>query len=124
MTPHPGEARRLAAAFGIVETERPALARALAQKLHAVVLLKGKFTVAASPCGKETCILSGSPALATAGSGDVLTGITGSLLAAGVPPFEAAVCAASLHGRAGEIAGRGAIADDFILALQKILKEF
>lgn len=123
ITPHPGEARRLAEAFGIVETERTALASALARKLGAVVLLKGKFTVAASPEGKTKFVLSGSPALATAGSGDVLTGITGSLLAAGLAPFEAAVLGASLHGRAGELAGRGAIADDLPLILKNLLKE-
>ena len=124
ITPHPGEARRLAEAFGICETERLPLAAVLAQKLGAVVLLKGKFTIVSSPCGKSVFILAGSPALATAGSGDVLTGIIGSLLAAGIPPFEAAVCGASLHGRAGEIAGIGSIADDLPLALQKLLKEF
>jgi NAD(P)H-hydrate epimerase len=114
----------LAEAFGICETERVPLSCALAQKLQAVVLLKGKFTIVSSPCGKAVFVLAGSPALATAGSGDVLTGIIGSLLAAGVSPFDAAVCGASLHGRAGEIAGIGSVADDFPLALQKLLKEF
>ena len=123
ITPHPGEARRLAEAFGITETERTPLAKTLAQKLGAVVLLKGKFTVVASPEGETKIILSGSSALATAGSGDVLTGIIGSLLAAGLPPFDAAVLGASLHGRAGELAGKGAIADDLPLILKEILKE-
>ena len=123
ITPHPGEARRLAAAFGIEETERSALARSLALKLGATVLLKGKNTVVVSPDGEEKIILSGSPALAVAGSGDVLTGIIGAFLAMGLSPFEAACLGASLHGRIGEMAGAGSIADDFVLTLKDLLKE-
>ncbi|MBQ9502007.1 MAG: NAD(P)H-hydrate dehydratase [Lentisphaeria bacterium] len=123
ITPHPGEAARLAAAFGVSACGRSELARTLAEKTGAVVLLKGKFTVVASPDGREKIVLSGSPALATAGSGDVLTGIIGALLAAKVSPFDAAVLGASLHGRAGELAGRGAIADDLPLILRDILRD-
>ena len=68
-------------------------------------------------------ILAGSPALATAGSGDVLTGIIGALLANGLAPFEAASAGAACHGRAGELAGNGAIADDLLLTLKAVLKE-
>jgi len=123
ITPHPGEAARLARAFGVSACGRSGLARVLAEKTGAVVLLKGKFTVVSSPDGREKIVLSGSPALATAGSGDVLTGIIGALLAAKLAPFEAAVLGASLHGRAGELAGRGAIADDLPLILRDILRD-
>ena len=123
ITPHPGEAARLARAFGVSAGSRSELARALAEKMGVVVLLKGKFTVIASHDGREKIVLSGSPALATAGSGDVLTGIIGALLAAKLAPFDAAVLGASLHGRAGELAGRGAIADDLPLILRDILRD-
>ncbi|MBQ7206634.1 MAG: NAD(P)H-hydrate dehydratase [Lentisphaeria bacterium] len=123
ITPHPGEAARLARAFGVAGDGRSGLARGLAAKLGTVVLLKGKFTVVASPDGREKIILAGSPALATAGSGDVLTGVIGALLASGVSPFDAAVLGASLHGRAGELAGRGAVSDDLPLVLRDILRD-
>ena len=123
MTPHPGEAKRLAEAFGVAILPRPEFAAALAEKLGAVILLKGKFTVVASPDGRCAVVLAGSPALATAGSGDVLTGIIGALLAMGMPVFDAAVLGASLHGRAGEIAGYGMIADDLPGVLKDLLKE-
>ena len=84
--------------------------------------LKGKFTQISAPDGRESVILSGAPALATAGSGDVLTGIIGALLAGGQDPFEAAVLGTSLHGRAGEISGNGTIADDLPLVLKHILE--
>lgn len=122
LTPHPGEARRLAKAFGIEAEDRETLARKLAQKLGAVIVLKGKFTQISAPDGRESVILSGAPALATAGSGDVLTGIIGALLAGGQDPFEAAVLGTSLHGRAGEISGNGTIADDLPLVLKHILE--
>lgn len=124
VTPHPGEASRLARAFGVSGDGRSELARELAAKLGCVVLLKGKFTVVSSPDGRGKIVLSGSPALATAGSGDVLTGVIGALLASGVEPFDAAVIGASLHGRAGELAGRGLIADDLPLVLRDILRVF
>ena len=122
-TPHPGEAARLAAAFGIQAADRETLAKELARKTGAVILLKGKFTRIASPDGREAVILAGSPALATAGSGDVLTGIIGALLANGLAPFEAASAGAACHGRAGELAGNGAVADDLLLTLKAVLKE-
>ncbi len=113
LTPHPGEAMRLARAFGVAtDLPRVELAVALAKKLHAVVLLKGAGTIVADCDGKFSRNTSGSPALATAGSGDVLAGLIGALLAQKLPPFTAAKLGAFLHGRCGEKAISGLIADD------------
>jgi NAD(P)H-hydrate epimerase len=73
--------------------------------MRAVVLLKGSTTVVASPSGQVLLSASGSSALSTAGTGDVLSGIIGAFCARGVEPFRAAALAAHVHGRA---AGRGA----------------
>ena len=78
ITPHPGEAERLAKGFGVeITPDRTAFARALAARLGAVTVLKGAFTVVAAPGGAWSVNTSGTPALATAGSGDVLTGLIG-----------------------------------------------
>jgi NAD(P)H-hydrate repair Nnr-like enzyme with NAD(P)H-hydrate dehydratase domain len=79
-------------------------ARALAADLGCVVLLKGDATVVAAPDGTTYVNGTGTPWLATAGTGDVLSGITGALLASGTPAAEAAAVAAHLHGRAGQLA--------------------
>jgi NAD(P)H-hydrate repair Nnr-like enzyme with NAD(P)H-hydrate dehydratase domain len=73
----------------------------LAAWTNAVVLLKGDRTIVATPGGEVYANPTGSSALATAGSGDVLAGLLGSLLAGGVPPERAAVAAAYVHGLAG-----------------------
>lgn len=114
ITPHPGEAGRLAAGFGIdISPDRVAFARALAERLHAVTVLKGAFTVVASPDGEWSINTSGTPALATAGSGDVLTGLIGALLAQRPEePYRMARLGVFLHGLAGEVGGAGLIADD------------
>ena len=78
----------------------------LAARLGAVVLLKGDRTVVATPDGTAWVNPTGTPALATAGTGDVLAGLLGSLLAAGLPADRAAVAAAFVHGLAGRRAGR------------------
>ena len=114
ITPHPGEAKRLADAFGIPYfEERTQFALALAAGLGAVTVLKGPHTVVAAPDGRYSLNSSGSPALATAGSGDVLGGIIGALLA-GNPEqaFEMAQLGVFLHGLAGELGAPGLIADD------------
>jgi NAD(P)H-hydrate epimerase len=113
ITPHPGEAARLLNAFGIADSGRAAdNALALADKLKAVILLKGRNTLVASPSGRLSVNASGSPLLATAGSGDVLSGIIGALAAQGVPAFQAAQLGAYIHGIAGEIAPGILIADE------------
>jgi NAD(P)H-hydrate repair Nnr-like enzyme with NAD(P)H-hydrate dehydratase domain len=79
-----------------------------------VSLLKGSRTVIAEPDGVVRINLTGSPVLATGGSGDVLAGMIGGLLACGVGPLDAASSAAYLHGLAGMLAGRGAVAGDLV----------
>ncbi|UGQ15406.1 NAD(P)H-hydrate dehydratase [Yinghuangia sp. ASG 101] len=110
LTPHAGEAVRLFEGLGAhttrdeVEAERIGHATRLAAAYRATVLLKGSTTVIADPRGEVWANPTGTPYLATAGSGDVLTGLTGALLAAGRTPTEAAVCGAYLHGLAGRLA--------------------
>lgn len=100
LTPHAGE---FAALFADLDpTDRLASTRTAAARSGAVVLLKGHRTVVADPAGRTAITLSGGPWLASAGSGDVLSGLTGSILAAGLDPFLAAALGAYLHGRAGQ----------------------
>ncbi len=105
ITPHDGEFKRLAGeAPG---SDRVGAACKLAAWINWVVLLKGDRTIVATPAGEVWVNSTGSPALATAGSGDVLAGLLGSLLAAGLAPEHAAITAAYAHG----LAGRRAAAD-------------
>ncbi len=116
LTPHDREF----AAFGVpLGADRLSAAGALSLRLGVTVLLKGAATIVVDPAGRTYVNATGSPALASAGTGDVLTGIIGSLLAAGVPVGLAAAAGAHLHGRAGELAERGAalLASDVIEAL-------
>ena len=101
LTPHDREFERFGPAVG---ADRIGAARRLAADLGAVVLLKGDATVVADPDGTTFVNGTGTPWLATAGTGDVLSGIAGALLATGLPPVEAAAVAAHLHGRAGQLA--------------------
>lgn len=108
LTPHAGElARLLGADRAQVEARRLHHARAASQVFDAVVLLKGSTTVVARPDGRVRVNPTGTPALATAGSGDVLAGLCGALLAAGLDPFDAGSAGAWLHGLAGRLAGEG-----------------
>jgi hydroxyethylthiazole kinase-like uncharacterized protein yjeF len=113
ITPHPLEAARL---LGIdaaaVQQDRIEAARALARRFNAIALLKGAGTVIARPDGRYAINSTGSPALATAGSGDVLAGMIGALLAQGSTAWDAALSAAWLHGRAGEGHDIGLVAGD------------
>jgi ADP-dependent NAD(P)H-hydrate dehydratase / NAD(P)H-hydrate epimerase len=123
LTPHAGElARLLGTESGEVESHRLARVREAAELSGAVVLLKGNDTLVAAPGGPVGVSRGGSAALATAGTGDVLSGLTGALLAKGLGPFEAACLAAHAHARAGRAAAdrHGAdhvIAGDVIDAL-------
>jgi ADP-dependent NAD(P)H-hydrate dehydratase / NAD(P)H-hydrate epimerase len=109
LTPHAGElARLLGVDRGDVEARRIEHARRAAEELGAVVLLKGSTTVVAHPSGRVRVNPTGTPALATAGSGDVLAGLCGALLAGGLEPFDAAAAGAWLHGLAGRLAADGA----------------
>jgi NAD(P)H-hydrate epimerase len=121
LTPHAGEYERLAGEA--VGDDRVGAARRLADRLHAVVLLKGPGTVVAAPGGRACVNTTDSELLATAGSGDVLTGMIGGLLAHGADAFAAATSAAWLHGRAARLAGSGdaLVAGDLVDALPRTL---
>jgi hydroxyethylthiazole kinase-like uncharacterized protein yjeF len=105
ITPHDREFARIA---GEVGTDRIRAARRAAAALGVTVLLKGNATVVADPDGRTLVHPSTTSWAATAGSGDVLTGIVGALLAAGLEPWWAAGCGAFLHARAAELAADGA----------------
>jgi hydroxyethylthiazole kinase-like uncharacterized protein yjeF len=106
LTPHPGEFRRLAgeAPDGSDAAARAEAATAAAARWGQVVVLKGARTVIAAPDGAVIRSSVATPALATAGSGDVLAGAIGALLAAGCEPFVAAACGVAVHGTAGLLA--------------------
>jgi len=108
LTPHAGE---LAELLGVdradVEARQLAHARRAAEEYGAVVLLKGRHSVTVAPDGRARVTTSGLPWLAVAGAGDVLAGIIGSLLAAGLSGFDAASAGSWLHGAAATMAGRG-----------------
>jgi NAD(P)H-hydrate epimerase len=106
LTPHPGEmARLMGISLAQLKTaDRVTLASEQAIIWGHVVLLKGAYTVVASPDGRCTILPFANPLLATGGSGDVLSGIIVGLLAQGVKPYEAAVLGGYLHGAAGELA--------------------
>lgn len=109
LTPHEGEFARL---FPDLTGSRVDRARAAAAATGAILLLKGPGTIIAAPDGRATLNDTGTPWLATAGSGDVLAGFITGLLAQGMAGFQAAAAAAWLHGRLGEMLGPGLTADD------------
>ncbi|QZY47569.1 MULTISPECIES: NAD(P)H-hydrate dehydratase [Mycolicibacterium] len=104
LTPHAGEFARLAGAPP--GDDRVAATRRLADRLGVTVLLKGNVTVVAEPGGPVRLNAAGNSWAATAGSGDVLSGVIGALLAAGLPPGEAAAAAAFVHARAADLSAR------------------
>lgn len=108
LTPHPVEFGRLTGtAVDAVLERRFDVALPLARHTRAVVLLKGQPTIVTAPSGERVASASGTPLLAAAGSGDILTGIAATLLAQMEDPFTSAACAAWVHGRAAWIAQRG-----------------
>ncbi|RYX93721.1 MAG: NAD(P)H-hydrate dehydratase [Comamonadaceae bacterium] len=103
MTPHPLEAARLLGlTTGDVQADRLGAAVSLARKFSSVVVLKGSGSIIAAPLQIPAVNMTGNARLATAGTGDVLAGMIGALLAAGVPAFEAACQAVYLHGAAAD----------------------
>jgi ADP-dependent NAD(P)H-hydrate dehydratase / NAD(P)H-hydrate epimerase len=126
LTPHAGElARLLGRTSDEIEADRFGAAREAAARANAVVVLKGAYTVIAAPDARVVVSGSGSPALATAGSGDVLAGLIGAL-ACSLPPFEAAFCGAFLHGVSGsawqkESGDRGLLAGEIADGLPGVL---
>ncbi len=126
-TPHPGEAARLlGVSVSEVQQDRARAARALAERLQAVVVLKGAGTLVALPQGELYLCDRGHPAMAGAGFGDVLAGLLGALLAQGLPVAEAARLGVWLHAVAGErlaVAGRGLAAGELSDAIRQVLEE-
>ncbi|MFC1461261.1 NAD(P)H-hydrate dehydratase, partial [Verrucomicrobiota bacterium] len=103
MTPHPGEMGRLTGrSTDEVQADRFAVARDVAEKTGAVVILKGWGTVVAEQGQTLNVNMTGNPGMATGGMGDVLAGLLAGLLAQGLKPFDAARAAVYLHGRAGD----------------------
>ena len=123
LTPHDGEFRRL---FGDARDVRAARgkierARAAARACRGVVLCKGADTVIAAPDGRVGIAWRSPASLATAGSGDVLAGLIGGLMAQGAPPFEAACAAAWAHARCAERLGEGVIAEDLAVQIGPVI---
>jgi NAD(P)H-hydrate epimerase len=103
-TPHPGEAGRLLGSDAArVNADRASAAKEIAARAKAVVILKGFRPLVASPSGRVVPVLAGNPALASGGTGDVLTGVVGACLARGLDAFDAACAAAWLHGTSGDL---------------------
>jgi ADP-dependent NAD(P)H-hydrate dehydratase / NAD(P)H-hydrate epimerase len=131
LTPHPGEFGRLRAEAGplaVDDDSRERAAAEAARQWSQVVVLKGANTIVAAPNGELLRSDVSSPALATAGTGDVLAGCIGAFLAAGLPPLAAAGCGVAVHARAGALAeeriGRaGAIARDIAGLLPEAIEQ-
>ena len=120
LTPHPGEmARLIERTTRDVQSDRWGVAHRFARQVGMTVILKGAGTVIAAPHGPLWINMTGGPALAKGGSGDILTGMIGSLLAQGFSPIDASRAGVYLHGRAGDLAAhelgeRTALARDVI----------
>jgi NAD(P)H-hydrate epimerase len=125
LTPHPGEAARLlGCTVEEVEADRFATVRALAERFHAVAVLKGSGSLIADPDGRLDVCPWGNPGMATGGMGDLLTGIVAALLAQGCAAWQAACLGVGLHARAGDRAARqgerGLLATDLLAPLRAL----
>jgi hydroxyethylthiazole kinase-like uncharacterized protein yjeF len=118
ITPHSGEFERL---FGEIEGSKADQALVAAKRSGAVVVYKGPDTIAAAPDGRVGFAPPAPDWLASAGTGDVLSGLIAAMRARGLAGFDAACAGVWLHGRAAEIAGRGLIADDLANAIPRAL---
>jgi NAD(P)H-hydrate epimerase len=129
LTPHPGEMARLTGlSMEELGRERLRVARERASLWGKTVVLKGAHTVVASPDGKVKISPVANPGLASAGTGDVLSGAIAGLMAQGLSPFAAASCGVYLHGAAGESVGAelgdaGMVASDLLPALPRMIKK-
>jgi len=130
LTPHPGEMSRLTGhSTKFIENNRVAVAKKFANQSHCIVILKGHKTIVASFDGKIFINTTGNVGMATAGSGDVLTGIIAAFLAQGIDSFDAAKIAVFIHGKAGDMAARqkgkaSLLATDILDSLPIALKNF
>lgn len=130
LTPHPGEMSALTGlSSGEIQSNREEIARQYAQEWGHVVVLKGAFTVVAAPDGNCTIIPVATPALARAGTGDVLAGLIVGLLAQGLEPYGAAVAGAFIHAQAGLFAAEelgataSVLASDVLDAIPEVIGE-
>ena len=123
LTPHDGEFARLFPGLLASSKSKVEAVRAAAARAKCTVLLKGADTVIASADGRAIVNANAPPSLATAGSGDVLSGFIGGLLAQGLSSFDAAACATWLHGAAASAFGPGLIAEDLPEQLPAVLKD-
>ena len=127
-TPHPAEMSRLTRlSVQEIQADREGVARRFAGEWHQVVVLKGAQTVIADPDGRVVVNPHSNPALASAGTGDVLAGIIGGLLAQGQPPFTAAVTGVFLHGATGDEASSrmgeaGVLASDLLPLIPIVMR--
>ena len=129
LTPHPGEmARLVGVSVDEVQSDRVGMAKKVALEWHKTVVLKGAYTVIASPDGQSRISPVANPGLASAGTGDVLVGVIAGLLAQGLSLFDAAACGVFLHGEAGEmvrdsLGDAGMIASDLLPVLPLVIKQ-
>ncbi len=129
LTPHPGEMSRLTGLSAAdVNADREATAARFAEEWRAVVVLKGAHTVVAAPGGRLSVDPHAVPALASGGTGDVLSGIIAGLLAQGVEPFEAAVTGVYVHAAGGaRVASRlgdsGLLASDLLIEIPRVMND-
>ncbi|MGD9850795.1 MAG: NAD(P)H-hydrate dehydratase [Nitrospirales bacterium] len=130
LTPHPGEMARLMGegySANTINQDRLTIATRFAQQCRAIVVLKGARTIVADPVGKMAICPTGNPGMASAGMGDVLTGIISGLLAQGLSSWDAAQAGVYIHGLAGDLAATrlgqaGLIASDVISAIPQALQ--
>jgi len=128
LTPHPGEMARLTGlSITEVQADRLKISQKMAAEWQKVVVLKGAYTVIAAPDGRAKLNPSANPGLASAGTGDVLSGAIAGMLAQGLTPFDAACCGVYLHSMAGEMVKEelddaGMVASDLLPVLPKVIK--
>jgi len=129
LTPHPGELARLArTSIEEVQADRLSVAKKAASDFGKIIVLKGAYTVIATPAGQSRISPIANPGLASAGTGDVLSGVIAGLLAQGLSKFNAAALGVFIHGEAGEmvkaeLGDAGMIASDLLPALPRVIKQ-